>query len=102
MIPPRVWIGVVEVTQGDSELLSNADGAFVKVLAWASSNEEFCSKARELMDYLQVKVIGMHEVRQFSSVRGADHETKSIALELQADRNAIRYATFHTWTGMRH
>jgi hypothetical protein len=97
-----VWIGLVQVRSlPQSQVLTGVSGAFVNVLTWASNASEFQEKAEELMVHLGVKLIGVENPeplieRQRQGELGT--EIDQIALEMKENPNAIRYATFHTWT----
>jgi hypothetical protein len=98
----EVWIGMVEVRPfKDSKLLDDATGAFVNVLTWAASEDEFCAKARELMDHLHldlVRVEKMEPLKNRGLQEGLEEEIAQIAEEIRSTPDAIRYSTFHTWT----
>ena len=68
-----IWIGMVEVRPFfNSELLTNAKGAFVNVLAWATDLEEFRHKIEELMEYLHLVECGSDEMRLVAFCEEAD------------------------------
>ena len=66
-----IWIGMVEVRPFfNSELLTDAKGAFVNVLAWATDLEEFRHKIEELIEYLHLEMVGIENAELLAN-RGA-------------------------------
>jgi hypothetical protein len=97
-----IWIGMVQVLSlPDSEILQGVSGAYVNILTWASNPSEFRAKAKELMDYLGLKLVGVKEEEPLSEreKRGeVDVGIAQVALEVRDNPKSIRYMTFHTWT----
>ncbi|MBB5065251.1 hypothetical protein [Granulicella mallensis] len=98
-----VWIGMVAVKpRPGSEILSgNVSGAFVNVLTWASDPLEFREKAKELMDYLALDLIGVKDEEPLSERQKTgdmEPDIVQIALEMEDNPRSIRYTTFHTWS----
>jgi hypothetical protein len=59
----EIWIGMAEVRPfEDSKLLEGASGAFVNVLTWAATEDEFRAKARTLMDHLHLDLTEIEHV----------------------------------------
>jgi hypothetical protein len=96
-----VWIGMAQVLSlPGSELLQDVSGAYVNVLTWASSPTEFYAKAKELMDYLGLKLLSVEDEEPLSEreKRGdLEADIAQVALEVKENPKSIRYMTFHTW-----
>lgn len=97
-----IWIGMVQVLSlPGSEILQGVSGAYVNILTWAANPSEFREKAKELMDYLGVKLVGVEDEEPLSKreERGeVDADVAQVALEVKGNPKSIRYMTFHTWT----
>jgi hypothetical protein len=97
-----IWIGMVEVrpTPG-CELLGEARGAFVNVLAWAVDLDEYCAQSNELIAYFGLETVGIEKNAEPLANRGAeetlDKDIARIAAEVRRNPRAIMYSTFHTW-----
>jgi hypothetical protein len=98
----EIWIGMVKVLSlPSSEILPGVSGAYANVLTWASNSSEFRAKAKELMDYLGLKLVGVEYEEPLSERerRGeVDSKIAQVALEVKGNPKSIRYLTFHTWT----
>ena len=98
----NIWIGMVQVLSlPSSEILQGVSGAYVNVLTWASNPTEFREKAKELMDYLGLKLVGVEDEEPLSEreKRGeVDADIAQVASEVKDNPKSIRYMTFHTWT----
>jgi hypothetical protein len=99
-----IWIGMVQVLSlPSSEILQGVSGAYVNILTWAANPSEFRDKAKELMDYLGLKLVGVEDEEPLSKreERGdVDADIAQVALEVKDNPKSIRYMTFHTWTEM--
>ncbi|MGA3050280.1 MAG: hypothetical protein ABSD67_27010 [Terracidiphilus sp.] len=97
-----IWIGMVQVLSlPGSKVLEGVSGAYVNILTWASNPSEFREKAKELMDYLGLKLVGVEDEEPLSERenKGAvDDDIAQVALEVRDNPQSIRYMTFHTWT----
>jgi hypothetical protein len=97
----EIWIGMVEVRRfEDSKLLQGSSGAFVNVLTWAESQDEFQRKARTLMDHLHLDIAeieGAEPLKNRGSLDSLEEDIAEIAAEMQFTPDAIRYSSFHTW-----
>jgi hypothetical protein len=101
-VEKSIWIGMVQVLSlPGSEILHGVSGAYVNVLTWASNRSEFREKAKELMDYLGLELVGVEDEEPLSERenRGeVDAHISQVALEVKDNPKSIRYMTFHTWT----
>ncbi|AEU36104.1 hypothetical protein [Granulicella mallensis] len=98
-----IWIGMAAVKPrpGSETLSGSVSGAFVNVLTWASDSFEFREKAKELMDYLALDLIGVEDEEPLSERQKTgdmEPDITQIALEMKDNLRSIRYTTFHTWT----
>ena len=97
-----IWIGLVGVRSlPDSEILKDVSGAYVNVLTWAETREEFRTKAQELMDYLRLMLVEIENPEPLSKrgdIEVLDPDVAEIARQVQGNPEAIMYGKFHTWT----
>jgi hypothetical protein len=100
---PEIWIGTLEVygcSESGNQILGDADGAFVNVLTWAADFGQFQAKAKELMQYLQLRVSAIESAGPLALRRASnplDEEIGRIADEVRTNPDSIRFCTFHTW-----
>jgi len=101
-IEKSIWIGMAQVLSlPGSEILQGVSGAYVNILTWATSPSEFREKAKELMDHLGLKLVGVEDEEPLTEreKRGeVDADIAQVALEVKDNPKSIRYMTFHTWT----
>lgn len=96
---------MVEVcADSQSQILGDADGAFVNVLTWAVDSGQFKVKANDLMQHLHLRVVAIEDAEPLE-IRGAhsqlDEEIGRIADEVFTNPESIRYGTFHLWKSGR-
>lgn len=96
-----IWIGMVQVLSlPGSVILQGVSGAYVNILTWASSPSEFRGKAKDLIDYLGLKLVAVVDEEPLSEreKRGEiDADIVQVAIEVKDNPESIRYMTFHTW-----
>jgi hypothetical protein len=101
-VEKSIWIGMVQVLSlPGSEILQGVSGAYVNILTWAANPSEFRERAKELMDYLGLKLVGVEDEEPLSEreARGEiDADIARVAAEVKDNPRSIRYMTFHTWT----
>jgi hypothetical protein len=96
----QLWTGLLEVKPlPDADILLTASGAFVRIVTWALDADEFLIKAKKIADHLRLVLVGIQnpEPLLHSAVRD-DDEVKELQGRAEANRDAILYGTFHTWT----
>jgi len=104
-VEKSIWIGMVHVLSlPSSEILQGVSGAYVNILTWASNPTSFREKAKELMDYLGLELVGVEDAEPLSEREkrgGLDADIVQVALEVKDNPQAIRYMTFHTWKDLQ-
>lgn len=66
----NIWIGTLHVTpKSGNDLLEGAIGAFVPILAFADSEQDFASKAQALMQAYEFNVLEILDVELFNERR---------------------------------
>ncbi len=98
----EIWIGMLEVrSRMNAKVIAEASGAFVNVITWADSSEEFCRKATELINGLHLELVSVENPEPLIN-RGPEEELEfeivRIADEVRHNPDAIMYSTFHTWS----
>jgi hypothetical protein len=101
----QLWIGMVEVRalKPITDLLDDAKGAFVHVVTWACSANEFRSKAEKMIE--QFEAVAFVEVSDAEPVEarrarvgGELKETiEEMILRAESDPEAIIHGTFHVY-----
>jgi hypothetical protein len=99
----QVWIGLVSVTpQPGNDMLGDAKGAFVNVLAFAENTNEYEGEARRALAELNLTAYEFEEVEAFSkriSKWTVDKELHVLADEVRKT-GAPRFGTFHNYLGV--
>jgi len=97
----QLWIGMVEVQPDKSScFLGNSRGAFVNIVTWASSTDEFRRKAELVLGKLGLLVIEVEGAEPVSTRREKaelSEELEEIIERAGANPRAIIHGTFHTW-----
>jgi hypothetical protein len=97
----QLWIGLVEVRAlKGTEVLTDAKGAFVNLVTWASDAEEFSKNAELVLAKLRLFVVEIENPEPVSIRRKKaelDEEVEDMIARAQDNPNAIIYGTFHTW-----
>jgi hypothetical protein len=97
----RLWIGKVEVRPlKASRALGTAKGAFVNMVTWASSAEEFRRKANLVLAELDLGIVDVENPEPVSTRRKKailEDVIEEMITRAQDNPNAIIYGTFHTW-----
>ena len=103
MIPTnsaQLWIGVVEVsaTPENPAWPGNKD-AFVNVVTWASSEQEFKAKADEMFLSYGVRTVGFDRIHVVGDPSELENdEMFEIALRVRDNQQFTVFGPFHTWT----
>jgi hypothetical protein len=96
-----LWIGLVEVRPlKDTDILTDAKGAFVNLITWASNAAEFRSNAELVLGKLGLFVVEIENPEPVSTRRKTaefEDEIEDMIARAQSNPNAIIYGTFHTW-----
>jgi len=97
----QLWMGLVEVRAlKGTRVLTDAKGAFLNLVTWASDAEEFKSKAELVLGKLGLFVVQIENPEPVSIRR------KNVEFEVEVEDmiagaldnpNAIVYETLHTW-----
>lgn len=94
----QVWIGRAEVVaQREQDILERTEGAFVNVLALASSAIEFQERAGARLDEYGLVIVDMEDIESFDD-RVAHHtvDPEMISLAREARRTGeVELHTFH-------
>jgi hypothetical protein len=95
----EIWIGLVEVhALPDAEVLRDVSGAYVNVLTWASSVEEYKQKIKIVMETMKLRIVEIEDAEPIGQ-RGniENEEILDIVDRVSVNQNAIIYGTFQTW-----
>jgi len=97
----QLWMGLVEVRAlKGTRVLTDAKGAFLNLVTWASDGEEFKSKAELVLGKLGLFVVQIENPEPVSIRR------KNVEFEVEVEDmiagaldnpNAIVHGTLHTW-----
>lgn len=98
----EIWIGLAEVIPlpGSTTLSRGAKGAFVNVLAWATSADVLRSRVKALMNEMGLHLAGLEDAEPFllrTERCEVDDGLWEIAREMECEPNAVRFGTFHCW-----
>lgn len=105
MTQRQLWIGLVEVRPlgGGNEILEGTKGAFVNLVTWASSSEEYRKNADLIVERLgglfvsEVVSPEPVEVRRSNGSGHFEEEIEDMISRAKNNPNAIIYGTFHTF-----
>jgi hypothetical protein len=100
----EVWIGLVEVRalNGGNEILGDTKGAFVNIVTWASSAEDYKRNAETVIgdlgglfvsDVLTPEPVKTRRVKKVVF----EEEIEDMISRAEGNPNAIIYGTFHTF-----
>ncbi len=98
----QIWIGIAEVTPlaGCELLTRGVKGAYVSVLAWATSVEVFPIRVAKTFREKNLVLVDIEDAEPFASFIAkweSTDEILSIVEEVKLDPHSVRYATFHSW-----
>jgi hypothetical protein len=99
--PKHLWMGAVEVRalERNNDILEDAKGAFVNIIAWASDVHEYRHNAELIMSKLGLFISEVLAPEPVESRRrtgvGFAEEIEDMISRAQDNRNAIIYGTFH-------
>ena len=96
----NIWIGLVHVSSlPNNDLLGNAKGAYVNVLALANNPNDFTNKVKESIIDLGLDFIELEDAELFSE-RIENYEVqeniKILATEVIKSKE-VRFGDFHTY-----
>jgi hypothetical protein len=97
----KVWIGLVGIIpqEGNTSLGTGAAGAYVNVLCYASSKEDYNLKVTQALQHDDFVVFEIEDVQPFLD-RAADYQVDSNLLELAEEverTKGVRGGTPHTF-----
>ena len=97
----QLWIGKVEVRPlKGSTALGDAKGAFVNIVTWAQSVEEYRRNVDLVLGELRLFIVEVENPEPVS-VRSEkavfEEDIQDMIARAQDNPNAIIYGTFHTW-----
>jgi len=99
-IPNRIWIGLAKVSSiPGANLLDGAKGAYVNILAIASTSSEFKAKAKKAVEDLGLNFNQIEDIEIFSE-RIKNYELTGIIKNLAKEVNKtkeLRFGNFHTF-----
>ena|SRR5436309_3098777 len=98
----EIWIGLVEVRPlGGCELLDNARGAFINIVAWAASSDEYTSKVESSSAELSLFVVEITMLEPVGSRRervgDLSEEIEGVISRSLDHPDEIVFGTFHTY-----
>jgi hypothetical protein len=96
-----IWLGLVEVKPlPECDFLGGKAGAFVNILTWASTKQEYRKKVQLLLSDLRLRLVDIEAPEPLTKRlqrSEVDEEISELARQAAANPNAILHATFHTW-----
>jgi hypothetical protein len=101
--PKQLWIGVVDVRhlKANNEILRDVKGAFVNIVTWASSVEDYARNAELIASELGLfvcEVVGPEPVEMRRKRVGEfEEDIEDMISRARDNPNAIIYGTFHTY-----
>ena len=99
--PNRVWIGLAEVAQRPGAgVLMDRNGAYVNVLAMATTASEFQVAAAAALAEIGFELLDLEEPEPLArrlEVSEVDANLIALAREVECSGKA-RFGPFHTWT----
>jgi hypothetical protein len=96
----KIWIGLAKVSNIPGQnLLNGAKGAYVNILAMASSSSDFKDKVKKSVIDLGLNLLHIEDVELFSE-RSKNYEItesiKNLAKEV-SETKELRFGNFHTF-----
>lgn len=97
----QIWIGFVEVRPlPGCKLLEEAKGAYVHVMAWADTSEQFQKMARLRGADLSLEIVEFRDTQPWS-IRNSADEFRAEFYEMQSrisnDVRSVAFGRFHAW-----
>ena len=97
----QLCIGLAEVRASErSDVLEDMKGAFVNIVTWAASAEEFKYNAELVLSKLHLFVVEIQDFEVVSRRRKKvefSEEIEDMIERAECNPNAIIYGTFHTY-----
>jgi hypothetical protein len=94
-----IWIGMAHVKPNNKNVLNGADGAYVNIVGYACSTEQFEERTKVALLDLDINLLDMEDVELFE-IRTARAEPEAAIFhlieELKFDRS-IKFGTFHSY-----
>ena len=100
----QLWIGLVELRSADptNHTLKESKGAFVNVVTWAATADDYRRKAEMIAQGLGLFVAAIENEEPVAIRRDKAHgtfegEIEDMISRAETNPNAIIYGTFHTF-----
>ena len=97
----QIWIGFAEVHPlPGCKLLEEAKGAYVHVMAWADSAEQFQKMARLRAADLSLEIVELRDTQPWSIRNSADElraEFFEMETRISTDVRSVAFGRFHAW-----
>jgi len=98
----QLWIGFAEVRPlPGCALLEEARGAYVHVMAWANTSEEFALAVSSRMYELALEIVDLREVEPWAIRSSGDDPIRDEFFEMadraNADLSLVVFGRFHAW-----
>jgi hypothetical protein len=100
--PKEIWIGLVEVRPLEGcEILDDAKGAFINVVMWATSNEDYRSKSELTVAEMRLFVADITSPEPVITRRKRegdfDEEIEDMIARSEDNPDEIVFGTFHLY-----
>jgi hypothetical protein len=97
----QIWIGFAEVRPlPGCKLLDEAKGAYVHVMAWAETSEEFQKMAKLRAADLSLEIVQFRETQPWLIRNSADElraEFFEMETRISSDVRGVAFGRFHAW-----
>ena len=98
----QLWIGLAEVLPlAECKLLDEAKGAYVHVMAWANTADDFRSAVIKRATELALILVDLRETEPWAIRTSSDDPLRDEFFEmqhrLQDDTKSIAFGRFHAW-----
>jgi hypothetical protein len=97
----QIWIGFAEVRPlPECKLLEEAKGAYVHIMAWAETAEEFQKMASLRAADLSLKIVQFRDTQPWM-IRNSAEELREEFFEMEtrisSDVRGVAFGRFHAW-----
>jgi hypothetical protein len=97
----QIWIGLAQVVpMKGCRRFGNCKGAFVNIVAWAGSMDDFCRRVDNAVTDLDLKLLELEDCEPFArriKHYGVADEILQMVDTAQENRAATVFGTFHMW-----
>lgn len=98
----QLWIGLAEVLPlAECKLLEEAKGAYVHVMAWADTADEFRAAVVQRATELALVLVDLRETEPWAIRNSSDDPLRDEFFEMQHrisdDTKSIAFGRFHAW-----